>query len=110
VGCWAVGGGRWAVGGNSDFSLLCWLAKDPRAKGGSRLRHHVRHVGAVKEGGLNRIRDALARRKDFHGVTGMISFDHRGNDMRGVDFAVVHDGKFLPLRMAGEHVRKGAHE
>ena len=67
---------------------------------------------AVQEGGLNRtrIRDALARTKDFHGVTGMISFDHRGNDMRGVDFAVVHDGKFLPLRMAGEHVRKGAHE
>jgi len=67
---------------------------------------------AVKEGGLNRtrIRDALSRTKDFHGVTGMISFDHRGNDMRGVDFAVVHKGKFLPLRMAGEHVRKGAHE
>ena len=40
----------------------------------------------------------------------MISFDHRGNDMRGVDFAVVHEGEFLPLRMAGEHVRKGAHE
>jgi branched-chain amino acid transport system substrate-binding protein len=67
---------------------------------------------AVKEGGLNRtrIRDALAETRDFHGVTGMISFDHRGNDMRGVTFAVVHDGKFLPLRMAGEHVRKGAHE
>jgi len=43
-------------------------------------------------------------------VTGMISFDHRGNDMLGVEFAVVHDGKFLPLRMAGEHVRKGRHE
>jgi ABC-type branched-subunit amino acid transport system substrate-binding protein len=67
---------------------------------------------AVLEGGLNRtrIRDALARTKDFHGVTGMISFDHRGNDMRGVDFAVVHEGKFLPLRMAAEHARKGAHE
>jgi branched-chain amino acid transport system substrate-binding protein len=67
---------------------------------------------AVKKGGLNRtrIRDALAETKDFHGVTGMISFDHRGNDMRGVEFAVVHDGKFLPLRMAGEHVRKGRHE
>ena len=67
---------------------------------------------AVKRGGLNRtrIRDALAETKDFHGVTGMISFDHRGNDMRGVDFAVVKDGKFLPLRMAGEYVRKGAHE
>lgn len=67
---------------------------------------------AVKRGGLNRtrIRDALAETKNFHGVTGTISFDHRGNDMRGVDFAVVKDGKFLPLRMAGEHVRKGAHE
>jgi len=67
---------------------------------------------AVKRGGLNRtrIRDALAETKDFHGVTGMISFDHRGNDMRGVTFAVVADGKFLPLRMAGERVRKGAHE
>ena len=30
--------------------------------------------------------------------------------MRGVDFAVVKDGKFLPLRMAGEHARKGEHE
>ena len=51
---------------------------------------------AVKKAGLNRtrIRDALAETKDFHGVTGMISFDHRGNDMRGVDFAVVKD---LPL-------------
>ena len=67
---------------------------------------------AVKKGGMNRtrIRDVLAETKDFHGVTGMISFDHRGNDMRGVDFAVVHDGKFLPLRMAAEHARKGAHE
>ncbi|MHC4548722.1 MAG: ABC transporter substrate-binding protein [Planctomycetota bacterium] len=67
---------------------------------------------AVKKGGLNRtrIRDALAQTRDFHGVTGMISFDHRGNDMRGVEFAVVHEGKFLPLRMAGEHVRKGRHE
>ncbi|MHC4136021.1 MAG: ABC transporter substrate-binding protein [Planctomycetota bacterium] len=67
---------------------------------------------AVKKAGLNRtrIRDALAQTRDFHGVTGMISFDHRGNDMRGVEFAVVHDGKFLPLRMAGEHVRKGRHE
>jgi len=67
---------------------------------------------AVKRGGLNRtrIRDALAETKNFHGVTGMISFDHRGNDMRGVTFAVVKDGKFLPLRMAGEYVRKGAHE
>jgi ABC-type branched-subunit amino acid transport system substrate-binding protein len=67
---------------------------------------------AVKKGGLNRtrIRDALAQTRDFHGVTGLISFDHRGNDMRGVEFAVVHDGKFLPLRMAGEHVRKGRHE
>jgi branched-chain amino acid transport system substrate-binding protein len=66
----------------------------------------------VREGGMNRarIRDVLATTKDFHGVTGMISFDHRGNDMRGVDFAVVHEGQFLPLRMAGEHVRKGAHE
>lgn len=67
---------------------------------------------AILEGGLNRtrIRDALAKTKGFQGVTGEISFDHRGNDMRGVTFAVVHDGKFLPLRMAGEHVRKGAHE
>jgi ABC-type branched-subunit amino acid transport system substrate-binding protein len=67
---------------------------------------------AVKRGGLNRarIRDALAETKNFHGVTGMISFDHRGNDMRGVDFAVVKDGKFLPLRMAGDYARKGAHE
>lgn len=67
---------------------------------------------AIRIGGQNRtrIRDAMAATKDFHGVTGTISFDHRGNDMRGVDFAVVHDGKFLPLRMAGEHVRKGAHE
>ncbi len=67
---------------------------------------------AVKIGGLNRtrIRDALATTKDFHGVTGSISFDHRGNDMRGVTFAVVHDGKFLPLRMGARYVRKGAHE
>lgn len=67
---------------------------------------------AVQRGGLNRtrIRDALAETRDFHGVTGMISFDLRGNDMRGVDFAVVHDGKFLPLRVAGEHARKGRHE
>ncbi len=67
---------------------------------------------AVQVGGLNRtrIRDAMAATKDFHGVTGMISFDHRGNDMRGVDFAVVHKGQFLPLRMAGEFIRKGPHE
>lgn len=67
---------------------------------------------AVQRGGLNRtrIRDALAQTHDFHGVTGMISFDHRNNDMRGVEFAVVHDGKFLPLSMAGEHVIKGRHE
>ncbi|MHC4953705.1 MAG: ABC transporter substrate-binding protein [Planctomycetota bacterium] len=67
---------------------------------------------AVKKAGLNRtrIRDALAETRDFHGATGIISFDHRGNDIRGVDFAVVHEGKFLPLRMAGQHVRKGAHE
>jgi len=67
---------------------------------------------AVKKAGLNRtrIRDALAKTRDFHGATGIISFDHRGNDIRGVEFAVVHDGKFLPLRMAGEHVRKGTHE
>jgi ABC-type branched-subunit amino acid transport system substrate-binding protein len=66
----------------------------------------------VKIGGLSRarIRDAMATTRDFHGVTGMISFDHRNNDMRGVDFAVVHEGRFLPLRMAGEFVRKGAHE
>jgi len=67
---------------------------------------------AILEGGLNRtrVRDALARTKDFHGVIGPISFDHRNNFMGGVTFAVVHDGKFLPLRMAGEHARKGAHE
>ncbi|MHC4225369.1 MAG: ABC transporter substrate-binding protein, partial [Planctomycetota bacterium] len=67
---------------------------------------------AVRKAGLNRtrIRDALAQTRDYHGVTGMISFDHRGNDMRGVEFAVVHDGKFLPLRMAGERIRKGRHE
>jgi len=68
--------------------------------------------GAVKRAGLNRtrIRDELARTRDFHGATGIISFDHRGNDVRGVQFAVVHEGKFLPLRMAGRHVRKGRHE
>ncbi|MHC4957716.1 MAG: ABC transporter substrate-binding protein [Planctomycetota bacterium] len=67
---------------------------------------------AVQRAGLNRtrIRDELARTRDFHGATGIISFDHRGNDVRGVEFAVVHDNKFLPLRMAGQHVRKGRHE
>jgi len=67
---------------------------------------------AVKRAGLNRtrIRDELARTRDFHGATGIIGFDHRGNDVRGVQFAVVHNDKFLPLRMAGRHVRKGLHE
>jgi len=67
---------------------------------------------AIRKAGLNRtrIRDALAQTRDYHGATGIISFDHRGNDIRGVQFAVVHDGKFLPLRMAREHMRPGRHE
>jgi len=54
---------------------------------------------AIKIGGLNRgrIRDALATTKNFHGVTGEITFDHMNNDTRKVTFAIVKDGDFVPF-------------
>ncbi|MFC2173033.1 ABC transporter substrate-binding protein [Acidobacteriota bacterium] len=59
---------------------------------------------AIKIGGLNRgrIRDAMATTKNFHGVTGFISFDHMGNDTRPVTFAVIEDKQFKPVRDAEE--------
>ncbi len=95
---------------NRSFAKRYGHEPDSFAAHGYDAMHLI--FNAVKQAGLNRtrIRDALAKTRDFHGATGIISLDHRGNDIRGVDFAVVHDGKFLPLRMAGEHVRKGTHE
>lgn len=53
---------------------------------------------AINLGGLNRarIRDALATTKNFHGVTGEISFNHMQNDIRPVIFAQIKGGKFVP--------------
>jgi len=55
-----------------------------------------------KEKGLNRalVRDELARVKDLEGATGLISFDHTGNDMRIVEFAVIEEGQFKFLDQA----------
>jgi branched-chain amino acid transport system substrate-binding protein len=55
---------------------------------------------ALKKSGLNRyrLRDTLANTKDFHGVTGFITFDHQGNDTRSVTFARIINGHFVPLR------------
>ena len=49
--------------------------------------------------GLNRarIRDELSRIEKLPGATGDIEFDHTGNDMRVVEFAVIDDGKFRYL-------------
>lgn len=54
---------------------------------------------AIREGGLNRyrIRDAMSRIRNYPGATGEISFDHQGNDTRGVIFARVRQGAFVPL-------------
>jgi branched-chain amino acid transport system substrate-binding protein len=52
-----------------------------------------------KDKGLNRafVRDELARLEGLEGATGRIGFDHTGNDMRVVEFAVIEDGKFQSL-------------
>jgi branched-chain amino acid transport system substrate-binding protein len=52
--------------------------------------------------GLNRarIRDEIARTKDLPGATGAINFDHTGNDMRVVEFAVIENGRFRYLDQA----------
>jgi len=54
---------------------------------------------AIRAAGLNRyrIRDALANTKNFHGVTGIITLDHQGNDTRNVIFAEIRNGRFVPL-------------
>jgi branched-chain amino acid transport system substrate-binding protein len=43
------------------------------------------------------LREALASTKDFPGVTGIISFDEKGNDTREVDLAEVRSGRFVKL-------------
>ena len=62
------------------------------------MGHAILRAGEAhgKEGGLNRarIRDELARTRDLPGATGLINFDHTGNDMRVVDFAVIEGGRF----------------
>jgi len=54
---------------------------------------------AIKRGGIEAfsIKDNLALTTNFPGVTGLISFDATGNDVRDVDLAVVKNGKFVPL-------------
>ena len=54
---------------------------------------------AVQKGGQNRarVRDALAETKDFPGVTGTITFDNVGNDLRVPPLARVVNGKFTLL-------------
>jgi branched-chain amino acid transport system substrate-binding protein len=54
---------------------------------------------AIKRGGIDafNLRDNLALTSNFPGVTGQISFDSTGNDIRDVDLAIVKDGKFVPL-------------
>ncbi len=49
-----------------------------------------------KKKGLNRtrIRDELSRTKNLPGATGLINFDHTGNDSRVVEFAIIQNGKF----------------
>jgi len=44
------------------------------------------------------IRDGLARMRDFHGVTGVFSFDASGNSTLPVFLAVVENGVFKVLR------------
>jgi len=52
-----------------------------------------------EEAGLNRarIRDQIALTGDLQGATGDIDFDHTGNDMRVVEFAIIEDGRFRYL-------------
>lgn len=56
---------------------------------------------AIEIGGLNkaRIRDALASTKDFHGVTGFISFNEYNDDPREVIFAIVENAEFKPIKL-----------
>jgi len=50
-----------------------------------------------KEKGLWRayIRDELSRTDGLEGATGSIRFDHTGNDMRVVEFAIIEGGRFV---------------
>lgn len=55
---------------------------------------------AARRAGPDRtaIRDELARIRDFHGVTGVFSFDATGNSTLPVHLAVVQGGRFVLLR------------
>lgn len=57
---------------------------------------------AIKRGGVEAfaIRDNLALTSNFTGVTGQISFDTTGNDIRDVDLAIVRGGRFIPLALS----------
>lgn len=55
---------------------------------------------AARRAGPDRagIRDELSRLRDFHGVTGVFSFDATGNSTLPVHLAVVQGGRFVLLR------------
>lgn len=64
---------------------------------------------AIKRGGIEAfaIRDNLALTSNFSGVTGQISFDTTGNDIRDVDLAIVKNGRFIPLDLLNKSNYKG---
>jgi branched-chain amino acid transport system substrate-binding protein len=53
-------------------------------------------VKAVKEGGYNgpAIKDALLKIKDYHGASGIITFDENGDVIKPFIFKIIKDGKF----------------
>ena len=60
-------------------------------------------IQAIERGSIHpdELRDSLAATDGYPGVTGEISFDQTGNDIRDVDLARISSGRFVPLDRSG---------